>query len=247
MLGGLGCRVHVVNNGREALEALETRGFDLVFMDCQMPEMDGFAASRAIRGREDMGRSRGDVQRLPIVALTAHAMEGDREQCLAAGMDDYLSKPFTRDQLRAALERHLPQCVRGPAPAPPAAQPSDAGDAGRPLEQKVLDDLRALESETGADLLNQVIGAYLGSSGELARALREGVEAGDAAAMARAAHTLKSSSAQVGARKLAALCKEMEARGRAGDLEDAATLCAELESELETVQEALAAEQLGAR
>jgi len=96
--------VQIVINGRAALEALEHTTYDLALMDCQMPEMDGFEATRAIREREvAMGQAP-----LPIIAMTAHAMSDDREHCLTAGMSDYLSKPFTQEQLHAVLRRWLP-------------------------------------------------------------------------------------------------------------------------------------------
>jgi len=101
MLSRMGLACDLVNNGREALDALLLRDYDCVLMDCQMPEMDGYAATRAHRAREQ-GR------RTPILAMTAHAMAGDREKCLEAGMDDYLTKPITMEQLRSALARYLP-------------------------------------------------------------------------------------------------------------------------------------------
>ena len=107
MLAKLGYSVELAGNGREALSMLAVRSYGLVFMDCQMPEMDGYAATAAIRSREA-----GDTH-LPIVAMTAHAMKGDRERCLAAGMDDYLSKPLRPEQLDALLERMLGAHVRG--------------------------------------------------------------------------------------------------------------------------------------
>jgi CheY-like chemotaxis protein len=97
----LGYEVAVVNNGREAVDAWATGRFDLILMDCQMPEMDGYAATQAIRQRE------ADGKRIPIVALTAHAMKGADQECFAAGMDDYLSKPIDREQLRTCLQRYL--------------------------------------------------------------------------------------------------------------------------------------------
>ena len=103
MLENLGCRVDVASDGRELLRLLETGKYELIFMDCQMPEMDGYAATRQIRINESQGRTH-----VPIVALTAHAMEGDRERCLEAGMDDYLSKPFTLQQLAEMLTRWVP-------------------------------------------------------------------------------------------------------------------------------------------
>ena len=115
MLHLLGCQVDTANNGLEALAALAERHYDLVLMDCQMPELDGFETTQRIRRQE---AAQGDSrQRLPIIALTANAMQGDRERCLAAGMDDYISKPFNQDQLRALLLRTLPLAE----PEPPAA------------------------------------------------------------------------------------------------------------------------------
>jgi CheY-like chemotaxis protein len=105
MLEYFGCRTDVARNGREALAAVAGAVYDLILMDCQMPEMDGYDATRAIRERESA--CGGEVRRIPIVALTAHAMEGDRESCLDAGMDDYLSKPYKPDQLSVVLARWL--------------------------------------------------------------------------------------------------------------------------------------------
>lgn len=105
MIEYFGCRADVVGNGREALAAVAGAVYDLILMDCQMPEMDGYDATRAIRERE--AACDGEIRRIPIVALTAHAMEGDREICLEAGMDDYLSKPYKPDQLSVVLARWL--------------------------------------------------------------------------------------------------------------------------------------------
>ena len=99
MLETFACRIDFAENGREALEATETKKYDLVFMDCQMPEMDGLTATRLIRERESKETAAVGIPRVPIVALTAHAMQGDRELCLAAGMDDYLSKPINPQEL----------------------------------------------------------------------------------------------------------------------------------------------------
>jgi CheY-like chemotaxis protein len=104
MLQAIGCEVDLAADGREAIEATRSKAYDLVLMDCQMPDVDGFEATRAIRARKREQSGSKAARRLPIVALTANAMSGDREQCTAAGMDDYLSKPFTQAQLRAVIQ-----------------------------------------------------------------------------------------------------------------------------------------------
>jgi signal transduction histidine kinase/DNA-binding response OmpR family regulator/HPt (histidine-containing phosphotransfer) domain-containing protein len=273
MLTALGCEVRVAGNGRAALDALEKERFDLVLMDCQMPEMDGFSATRALRAREAL--SERSLPRTPVIALTAHALPADRAQSLAAGMDDHVNKPFSRDELRAALLRWLPARGSGPevgAPAPPAqsvrpqetAQPAPPTQAAGPeqaaepapatqaapagiLDARALAELRELGSAGGSDVVARVVEAYVQSAPELVRALVDAERAGDTAALARAAHTLKSSSAQVGAARLSTLAKELEALGRAGSREGVAERVAATREELESVQEALAAELLGAR
>jgi len=123
MLERMKCRADVAANGLEAVEAASRAAYDLILMDCQMPEMDGFAATQAIRQAERAGRVRcAGKQRLPIIALTANAIKGDRERCLGAGMDDYLSKPFTRRDLMAVLQRWL-ACA---PPEPTSRQASTA-------------------------------------------------------------------------------------------------------------------------
>jgi CheY-like chemotaxis protein len=131
MLDNLGCRIEVADAGQTALRRVSRRPFDLVLMDCQMPVMDGYEATRAIRRREKSGQVAASPSgrprpRLPIVAMTANAMKGDRERCLAAGMDDYLSKPFRPAQLYRCLEQWLPGHTLGADPAP-AAAPEAAG------------------------------------------------------------------------------------------------------------------------
>ncbi len=248
MLESLGCRVTLARDGQEVLERVADQTFDLVLMDCQMPEMDGLTATRRIRAREAQASSSGEpaARRMPIVALTAHAMANDREACLLAGMDDYLSKPFTREDLRGALERWVRTSgdTRPGAPAA-AVKPSEA-DPSEVLDGGTLQDLRSLEASGAAGLFERMADAYLESSGKLEARIRDAVAASDPLRMAKAAHTLKSSSAQVGARALSALCKELEARGRAGQTEGAAELQGRIAAELERVREALAAQRFGA-
>jgi CheY-like chemotaxis protein/HPt (histidine-containing phosphotransfer) domain-containing protein len=238
MLEALGCRHDLVTNGREALSALETRQYDLVLMDCQMPVMDGYQATREIRRRE---AEAGDAQRIPIIAVTANAVEGDRESCLEAGMDDYLSKPFRQDGLRAMLEKWS---GRAPAPAdPPAAEnaapPPRESDAGGSIDRTALDAIRALENPRRPSLLVELIRNYFEHAQELIEDLRDAIDRDDAEAVREAAHSLKSSSGNVGARRVSAVCRELEAMGRGGDLSGAKAAFDRLGEEYERARAAL--------
>jgi CheY-like chemotaxis protein/HPt (histidine-containing phosphotransfer) domain-containing protein len=194
----LGCEVHVAEDGAQAVEIAGQARYDAILMDCHMPRMDGFAATRAIRSRE-----RGEA-RIPIVALTANAMEGDREACLAAGMDDYLPKPFDRDQLRTVLARWLPHAV-----APEACAPA--------LDRSVLAGIRALDPARGDAIVARVVAAYRASAPAQVEELRSASEGGDLEALRFVAHALKSSSANVGALGLRDLARELEEAARARD------------------------------
>jgi CheY-like chemotaxis protein/HPt (histidine-containing phosphotransfer) domain-containing protein len=232
----LGCQADVAANGQEAVEAVARTAYDLILMDCQMPVLDGFAATAAIRRREQaQGRPR-----LPIVALTANVVKGFREQCLEAGMDDYLSKPFEQKQLTAVLERWLPAGGNGaPAPAPaPAPDPSAS-----PLDERALAQIRTLQRSGAPDLLGKIIDLYLESSASLLQQIREAVAEENGEALRRAAHSLKSSSANVGATELAAACKELEQRGRENNLWGVAELLSEMDTLYPRVCQALMIER----
>jgi CheY-like chemotaxis protein/HPt (histidine-containing phosphotransfer) domain-containing protein len=224
MLDVLGCRPEVANHGGEAIEALDRGAFDVVLMDCQMPEMDGFEATAEIRRRESQRGGR----RIPIIALTAGAVEGDREKCLAAGMDDYVTKPFSLDQLERALRRWLPE-ARNAEKGPPR------------VDIKVLEQIRALRGNGGTDLLAKIIGVYLSDAPIRLSSLQEAVARGDAAAMARTAHAFKSASANLGAMGLAELCRRMEDLGRASSTSGAESLVVEIETEYTRVAAELSA------
>ena len=237
MLGTLGLAVEIANNGRDALEMSERGAFDLILMDVQMPVMDGLEAVRRIRRRE---RAEGGTA-VPIVALTAHAMAGDRETCLAAGMDDYLTKPLQSAELRAALARRLP-AVEGRTATPPTV-PATAERAPEtplesPLDERALANLRSgLEGVPGA--VEQVIHTYLKEAPERFDELRGAVVVGDAKRVHIAAHSLKSMSATVGALELSELCQAMEIDGREGSLEGMAERLSAAERELERLRPAL--------
>ncbi len=227
MLGQIGCEVVTAAQGEAALELLENdQAFDLIFMDCQMPVMDGYAASRAIRQREKEGAFR----RIPIVALTANALKGDREICLEAGMDDYLSKPFSLADLHKTLHTHLGADKIAPLSlnyddddivvevgGTRAANDVDA------LSETIIDDsiiesIRSLRTDDGGSFMQQVISTYLATTPKLVTDLEEAIDQGRADAIVGSAHALKSSSANVGASALSHLCRKIEARARKGQL-----------------------------
>jgi CheY-like chemotaxis protein len=239
MLDSLGCRVTRAADGAEALECLEEDAFDVVLMDCQMPVMDGLEATRRIRALE---QATGDPEHTPIVALTAHALQHDREECLAAGTDDYVTKPFTRSD----FERVLETWGGGRVPRSSDSAAREGKGTASPVRPETLDQLRALQREDEPDFVMSVIERYFDASEELERQMRDASRSGDLAALARAAHTLKSSSAQMGAERLAALSKDLEARARAGATQDLNPLVDEVLRELQLVREALAASSFGA-
>ncbi|HRP24256.1 MAG TPA: response regulator [Thauera sp.] len=217
MLAKLGLQAVIVANGEEALQQASRERFELILMDCHMPIMDGYQASAAIR------RAEGGTRRVPIIALTANVMEGNRDQCLAAGMDDFLAKPYDLEQLRTTLLRWMR--MNDDAPQPPA-QADDAGEAGPGEAEQAIDlaflaQFRELDPDGGMALARRVMQVYVESSRAIATELEVAIEAGDSAATRRAAHNLKSSSGNVGARSLAAVLKELESLGKDGKVEEA--------------------------
>ena len=245
MLENLGCRVGVAWNGLEALEQISATRFDLVLMDCQMPLMDGYEATERIRRKEETGDGRRNC--LPVIALTAHAMEGDRDRCLAAGMDDYLPKPFTQDQLTEVLDRWLERtaATRG-GPAETDEQDlkasSDAETEPVSLDRKALEAIRALQRQGKPDLLTRVINVYLEDSLRLLEALRQAVSKEDASDVKRQAHSLKSSSANVGALRLSTLCKELERMDGGDSSVEGCQMLSRIETEYASVRDALSRE-----
>jgi CheY-like chemotaxis protein len=215
-------RVVVVDNGAAAVRAVEQEAFDLVLMDVQMPQMNGLEATRAIRALE---RERGG--HVPIVAMTAHAMKGAREECLQAGMDAYLSKPVQMAELVHVVEE-LTRCPanRPPSPEISAAVPFNPEPLRRRIgnDEELFRELIALFQEDGPRMLEQV---------------REAVAAGDAAAVERAAHLLKGSACNFAADEVVCAARRMEDLGRAGDLSEAAGALRSLEESLRSFLGAL--------
>ncbi|MEW5756722.1 MAG: ATP-binding protein [Pseudomonadota bacterium] len=232
------CHVTVANDGREAVELYQKKHFDLVLMDCQMPELDGYSATEEIRRMEKAGQ-RAPV---PIIALTANAVAGDREKCLACGMTDYVSKPFTQHELFSAMGKWLrmPPAPQKPiaAEAVPTPDSAPAAQSGL-LDPVALQRIRSLDESGGAALLRKIIGIFLDSSPQLVQAIKTAAETLDANALRAAAHSLKSNAANLGALRLAEICKELEHLGRNNTPAAAAPLASGLEQEYSAVCAAL--------
>ncbi|HYV06322.1 MAG TPA: PAS domain S-box protein [Blastocatellia bacterium] len=226
-----------VANGLEVLESLERISYDVVLMDCQMPEMDGFEATAEIRKRE--GSSRHTI----IVAMTANAFDGERERCVAGGMDDYISKPVRPEVMSATIERWTaPSISQNPG------TPSGKRSAGEPasIDVGVMSNLRALESGSEPSLVAELIDSFLRDSHERITVMQGAAASGDANALTRTAHALKGGSGIVGANRMAALCDIIEELGRTGSVEGTAPLITALEGEFERVRRALQAEKSSA-
>ncbi|WP_414496440.1 ATP-binding protein [Stenotrophomonas maltophilia] len=254
------CEVRNAADGEQALGMLREGGMDVVLMDCQMPVLDGYAATRRWRAEET---ERG-LARLPIIAMTANAMAGDRERCLQAGMDDYLSKPITRGTLHALLRRWgqrsgdavASSLLDGAPPVEPGharlaeldsdrsgdrrarstPQAKPASVAPQPvLDRAVLDELRAVIGEAA----NQIISVFLEDTPALVQQLQQAAQAGDETRLLAVAHSLKSSSANVGALSLSAVARRIEHEARSGSLQRPAVAVALLVAEFARARVAL--------
>jgi CheY-like chemotaxis protein len=226
----LDCEARVATNGREAIEARAKERFDIVLMDCQMPEVDGFEAARAIRAIEE----RTGQPRTPIIAVTAHAMPDDHAQCFAAGMDDVITKPFTLAELRAVLGKWVATIEASSDTSAPAA----AEDRPQP-DPTVVD----ISSTPAAGLppaardafIRKLAQVYLDHGTKDMERLAAAVRSGDATAVAIRAHGLKSSSLKVGAVRLSELCRDLEAVARSGVETDFNGLFTEIAEEFSAV------------
>jgi two-component system sensor histidine kinase/response regulator len=215
----LGVRATTVENGREAVDAVQKNEYDLIFMDCQMPVMDGFEATAEIRGHE------GTARHTPIVALTANALAGDRERCLNAGMDDYISKPVSEAELQRVLRQWVQES---------------------PLDDATIRGLRELGSEDD-DVLAEVVDLYVDDAPSRIEAMRSAIAASDPEALSEAAHALKSSSGNVGAVKVREICQQLETTGREGKIDGAGAVLTQLEREYAIAKSALLAAAMSSR
>lgn len=223
MLGTGNYTVDSAASGVEALEALKDVHYDLVLMDVSMPNMDGFEATRAIRATD------GPMSRVPIVAMTAHAMVGDRERCLAAGMDDYLPKPVSRADLLAKVE-HFVAHGRNPESV-----------AGGPEADRVIDErtLEALTADTNPDTLRGLVETMLPEMNKRLDTIEAGCMNRDDTAVAHGAHSLKSIAATFGARAVERLAQAIEDLARSGSLGEAADMVAPLRAAAARADDAL--------
>jgi CheY-like chemotaxis protein/HPt (histidine-containing phosphotransfer) domain-containing protein len=219
LLERLGHRVDIVANGAEAVAAAETARYDLILMDCQMPQLDGYGATQEIRRRENGGR------RVPIVAMTASAMKGDRERCLAAGMDDYLTKPIHRDRLAQVFA----QWTSRVEPAPAASPPTNGAHSGPvPLDPERLQEISGGDSEK----LQRYLGTFTSSSQTILAELDAAIAARVEDEAGKVAHKLKGSCATIGAEEMMALSLSLEGMVRGGKWAEAEQLHGELRQAL---------------
>jgi signal transduction histidine kinase/CheY-like chemotaxis protein/HPt (histidine-containing phosphotransfer) domain-containing protein len=220
LLEQLGCSVDLAVNGRLAVEALRTNQYDVVIMDCQMPVMDGFEATRAIRIDEGGGR------RTPIVAMTANAMAGDRERCIAAGMDGYLTKPVRPDELAAAISQWLPSAEieaaternvdDGAAAVPGTLEAAMTLDMPSPIDRTQLQSLRDVGGPDPDSFIHELVLAFVDEGGDELNQIRAAAETTDPSALLMAAHRLKGSALNLGCTAVAEAAGALEALGRSG-------------------------------
>ncbi|MDH5473163.1 MAG: ATP-binding protein [Gammaproteobacteria bacterium] len=235
MLEKLSCDIEMASNGQEAVKLFSDSRHDLIMMDCQMPIMDGFEATKRIREQQE-----GSHKRIPIIAVTANALIGDKEACLASGMDDYLSKPFDIQQLIRILMKWLPdsaksQMMRSNSKADAGETDTDIenhsnhvfGSGSSPeiiiktvLDERALNTIRNTQIPGRDDILNKVINIYLEHSVTLISQIETSIVNKDAESLREAAHSLKSSSANLGATDLAAQCKYIELKAKISELDD---------------------------
>ncbi|MEA2626689.1 MAG: two-component system, sensor histidine kinase and response regulator [Candidatus Binatota bacterium] len=235
MLERIGCRVDVAGNGREAIALFEKVPYEIVLMDCQMPEMDGYEATAEIRQMESAG------SRIPIIAMTAHTLQGAREKCLAAGMDDYIGKPVRPE----SLYRTIDKWVRfTPGKEAPASRTS-ASDA-EALEPQMASFLQSLEADAGEEVVRELVTAYVDNTRSKLSAMRRAVAAGDLDGLAAVLHDVKGASATVGAQRLAELCRELETALRAGAASNHEGAVAAIEEAFRRLDGAVTASQDGA-
>ena len=228
ILGKLGYRADAVADGREVVESLAMIPYDIVLMDCQMPEMDGYEATEEIRKPE----SKALDHNVPVIAMTANAMKGDREKCLKAGMDDYLSKPINPQELSDMLEKWITK--------QDSSQQEKATVGNIKPAQNIFDRAGFLNRLMGDEkIANEILGYFLKEIPRIFNVLKEALDNGDASLVQLQAHTLKGASASVGGEALRETAFEIEKAGKAGNLETARSCMPKLETQFDLLKEAI--------
>jgi CheY-like chemotaxis protein len=219
MLSSVGYRVDTVVNGAFAVRAAAAHHYDAILMDCQMPELNGYEATAAIRANE------GSARRTPIIAMTAGARREDRDRCLAVGMDSYLSKPVSKDALLALVAKSIKNESARPGPA----NPDQDALPEVTIDPAVFDDLRRLAASVEDDFLGELVAQFVGDTKLLIADLHEALDAGDVLTVGRIAHSIKGSGQQLGGRRLARMCERLEAKASTGALSSARAELIEVE------------------
>ncbi|MBA2660579.1 MAG: response regulator [Nitrosospira sp.] len=253
MLRNLGCHVDIAANGLEVMQMIEKFPYEIVFMDCEMPEMDGYEATAEIRRRAD------SKSRLPIVAVTAQAMQGDQAHCLAADMNDYISKPVKQEDFARALKWWVPRQNRiqkneplqhrrehenvnivdipGSSSSPISSSLPNPSSA---LSTEVLARLRALEEATEPSLVSRIFTSFLKDGAERIGVLRSSLEMSDTELLRKTAHALRGASGNVGAMHMAGIAQQLEALGQSSSMNGAVAFIEQIEVEFERVKAEIA-------
>ena len=243
VLENMDCHVVTAVNGSCAVKLFADEAFDLILMDCEMPVMDGFEATKAIRTMEAGRRGAGEpAPRVPIIALTAHALAEIREKCLRSGMDDFLVKPFDELQIGDTLRRWIPTRERAPSekPASAAKEVNASSKNAQPvIDLAAIARIRAIQGKDKTSLFERVVAQFAETAPSLAATLRGQYRSGDRDAVWRTAHSLKSSAAALGAGQLSRRCAEIEASARRGALSPVGDLLEALDSDLAAAQRGL--------
>jgi two-component system, sensor histidine kinase and response regulator len=225
LLKKLGCRVTLAENGRQALETLQQANFDLIFMDCQMPVMDGYEATVHIRNEEHS-------RHIPIIAVTAHALEGEREKCLAVGMDDYLPKPVTNSDFRRMLERWYV------ARSAIESRNEEPGLSTGRIDFTVWNSIRELQD----GLLKELFEIFLQDTPMRLEIISDAITQQDAVALQQSAHTLKGSGGNIGAVHMSEICAFLVELGKTDSFENADRLYGDLQQEYARVRNSIETE-----
>jgi signal transduction histidine kinase/HPt (histidine-containing phosphotransfer) domain-containing protein/BarA-like signal transduction histidine kinase len=240
ILQQIGYQPDLAVNGREALDALEKKPYDLVFMDVMMPEMDGLEATRAIRERQKNSAAHPNFSsRIAVIAMTAHAMQGDRENCLAAGMDDYLAKPIRPKEIRDMIEKWgAAETAAEKINSAPEKKIEIADGDEPPVDMSRLNDL----TEGDANSFRELVEMYHAQTARQLDQISEAVRHNDTAEVRRVAHSCAGASATLGMVRLVPMLRELEKQGASGALTNAAQLCEDAAREFKAIKDFLAAQ-----